>query len=238
MEPVRRFGLILFGLAVVIILIGYLDHINIVSFGVNLNWLFTDFYANLATELISIAITILFIDKLNNDRAEEQIKLQIQKQKTLDLYDEYETPGMVNVRMKTHLLLTKNNELEDPVTFYEMYQNMCLHDPDSLNSVTNEKNIDTWAYISTLILYFGKLGNYRRHDMLDKELFKKFLGDFEYYYVRCLHNFLKVSIVDSTAREQESRVDLLKSIVELAEWSEIDIKNSRFFVERNNDSNV
>ena len=64
--------------------------------------------------------------------------------------------------------------------------------------------------------------------MLDKKLFKEFLGDFEYYYVKCLYKFLEVSIKDSMERGQESRVDLLKSINELAEWAEIDIQTSRF----------
>lgn len=227
---VRRFGLILLGLAVVVAFIGFLNHSNIIN-----NWAITDFYANVTTELLSIVITILIIDKLNNDRAKKQAELQIQRQKTLDLYDEYETPGMVNVRMKTHLLLTKNNELDHPITFYEMYQTMCLSDPDSINPDTNEKNIDTWSYISTLILYFGKLGNYQRQNMLDKEFFQKFLGDFEYYYVRCLHNFFRVSILDAAARDRKSRVDLLESIVELAEWSGIDIKTSRFLITRDND---
>ena len=139
MEPVRRFGLIFLLIALLISVIGYLDYLNVISFGENLNWVFSNFYANLATELLSIALTILIIDKLNNNRAEEQTKLQIQQQKTLDLYDEYETPGMVNARMKIHLLLANNNRLDTPITFYEMYQKMCFSDPESTNPDTNEK---------------------------------------------------------------------------------------------------
>ena len=46
--------------------------------------------------------------------------------------------------------------------------------------------------------------------------------------MKCLYKFLEVSIKDSMERGQESRVDLLKSINELAEWAEIDIQTSRF----------
>ena len=74
MEPVRRFGLIILLIALLISVIGYLDYLNVISFGENLNWVFSNFYANLATELLSIALTILIIDKLNNNRAEEQTK--------------------------------------------------------------------------------------------------------------------------------------------------------------------
>jgi len=227
-EPVQRFGIVLLSLSIFIASIGYFERISLFSFSSSLNWIFSDFYANLSTELFSIAITVLIIDKLNSNRSQDQIILQLQKERTLDLYDEYESPGMIKARMKIHLLLEKNNGLEKPVTFYEMYQNMSENDPNTINPNTNDKNIDTWTYISTLILFFGKLGQYRNNNLLDKNLFINFLSDFEYYYVRCLHRFIDISIIDSIKRDQPSRVELFRSIDKLAEWAKIDINSSNF----------
>lgn len=70
-QPVRRMGIALLVLAAGITLIGALDQhpgLDIIHFGQKL---FDDLYANLGTELASIALTILIIDRLNQRRADE-----------------------------------------------------------------------------------------------------------------------------------------------------------------------
>lgn len=57
------------------LLIGVLGYINQHNDGVKPNSFVADFYANVATELASIAITVLIIDALNERRETQKLKL-------------------------------------------------------------------------------------------------------------------------------------------------------------------
>lgn len=72
--PARHFGVVLLVLAAIVTVFGSLDqHPSLDVF--HFLWLtFKDFYTNVGTELASIAITILIIDRLNERRANEHRK--------------------------------------------------------------------------------------------------------------------------------------------------------------------
>jgi hypothetical protein len=75
--PARRFGLVLVILAVLVTVIGSRDQhpgLDLLHF---LQRTFLDFYTNVGTELASIAITILIIDRLNERRLDEQQKEEL-----------------------------------------------------------------------------------------------------------------------------------------------------------------
>jgi len=70
-EPVRKLGLMLLVLAASVTIIGSLDqHPGLDSFTF-IKKTFDDFYANVGTELASISITILLIDRLHRHRDDQ-----------------------------------------------------------------------------------------------------------------------------------------------------------------------
>lgn len=71
---VRTVGIILFGLAVGITLIGHYDQYGR---GLDTRQLFHDLYANLGAEMASIAVTILIIDSLNARRDTQQERARL-----------------------------------------------------------------------------------------------------------------------------------------------------------------
>lgn len=73
-EPVRRLGLVLLIASAVVILIGASDAHRGESLARLLEHTFVDLYANIGTELASIAITVLIIDRLYKRRAMEERK--------------------------------------------------------------------------------------------------------------------------------------------------------------------
>src|SRR5262245_2091219 len=64
----QRVGLLLLGLA---LLIGALGYISQHPEGITLSGVVGEFYANLASEMVGIAITVLIIDSLNRRREEK-----------------------------------------------------------------------------------------------------------------------------------------------------------------------
>ena len=75
--PARQLGLVLLILAALVTLIGSLDQhpgLDLIHF---LQRTFEDFYTNVGTELASIAITVLIIDRLNERRADEHHKEEL-----------------------------------------------------------------------------------------------------------------------------------------------------------------
>lgn len=74
LEPVQRMGLFLLVLAGLVTAIGALDLHPGLSLSNFIHQVFNEFYANLGTELASIAITVLIIDRLHQQRAEEREK--------------------------------------------------------------------------------------------------------------------------------------------------------------------
>lgn len=77
LEPVQRLGLLLLVLAGLVTVIGALDLHPGIDLGGLIRQTFHDFYSNMGTELASIAITILIIDRLQNQRAEEREKQRL-----------------------------------------------------------------------------------------------------------------------------------------------------------------
>ncbi len=71
-DPARRVGLILLILALIVSLVGAFDQYSGQDFIHFFERTFDDFYANLGTELASIAVTVLIIDRLNDRRLDEQ----------------------------------------------------------------------------------------------------------------------------------------------------------------------
>jgi hypothetical protein len=74
---VRRVGVTLALLASLVAVIGYLSQHADLSLGLFLSHLTADFYANVSTELGSIAITVLIIDSLNQRRMTRQEKAEL-----------------------------------------------------------------------------------------------------------------------------------------------------------------
>jgi hypothetical protein len=75
--PARHFGVVLLVLAAIVAVFGSLDQhpgLDVLHF---LWQTFKDFYANVGTELASIAITILIIDRLNERRVDQHRKEQL-----------------------------------------------------------------------------------------------------------------------------------------------------------------
>jgi hypothetical protein len=75
--PARQFGLALVIVAVLVMLIGSLKHhpgLDVIHF---LARIFDDFYTNAGTELASIALTILIIDRLNERRVDQHHKEEL-----------------------------------------------------------------------------------------------------------------------------------------------------------------
>jgi len=72
--PARLFGIVLLLLAAVVTVFGSLSQHPGLDFAQFIRQTFNDFYANMGTELASIAITILIIDRLNERRADEHRK--------------------------------------------------------------------------------------------------------------------------------------------------------------------
>ncbi|MBZ0284564.1 MAG: pentapeptide repeat-containing protein [Anaerolineae bacterium] len=77
LEPVQRLGLLLLALAGLVTLIGTLDLHPGLDLRSLIRQTFNDFYSNMGTELASIAITVLIIDRLQHQRAEEREKQRI-----------------------------------------------------------------------------------------------------------------------------------------------------------------
>lgn len=73
----RKLGIVLMLLGVVVGIVGFLNHYGKLQLSVFATKFFSDFYTNISTDLISIALTILVIDRLNEQRATEQIKRQL-----------------------------------------------------------------------------------------------------------------------------------------------------------------
>lgn len=82
-EPAHLLGVLMIALALIIIVVGYINQNFYYPFevnGKNVEWfvdspIITDFYANVSSELISIAITILIVDylyRLRDERREDQ----------------------------------------------------------------------------------------------------------------------------------------------------------------------
>jgi hypothetical protein len=71
-DPVHALGLVLLALAIVVTLLGAVSQPQGMNFFQLLHKIFQDFYSNVATELASIALTVLIIDRLNQHRAEER----------------------------------------------------------------------------------------------------------------------------------------------------------------------
>lgn len=70
-EPVRKLGVVLLVIAGVVTLIGSLDQHPGLSLLAFLRATFDDFYTNVGTELASIAITVLIIDRLHHHHDDE-----------------------------------------------------------------------------------------------------------------------------------------------------------------------
>lgn len=66
----RRFAVYLLAFAVGIIAVGFLSSIGVLRFIAPVDQFLTDFYANFGTELVSIALTVLVIDRLADRRAD------------------------------------------------------------------------------------------------------------------------------------------------------------------------
>lgn len=73
----RKFATALLASALIVGVIGFLNHQGYITFEESIAQIISDFYANIATEMASIAITVLVIDQLNEWRAEEQLKSQL-----------------------------------------------------------------------------------------------------------------------------------------------------------------
>lgn len=71
-DPVHTLGLALLILAALVLILGVLDQPKGVTLAQVIERTFRDFYSNVATELASIAVTVLIIDRLNQRRAEER----------------------------------------------------------------------------------------------------------------------------------------------------------------------
>lgn len=73
---VRRVAVLFLFLASILVLLGYLNRQGLVISFIP-NWFISDFYANISTDLLSIAITVLIIDGLNQQRLDEKEKSSI-----------------------------------------------------------------------------------------------------------------------------------------------------------------
>lgn len=71
-EPVHTLGLALLLLAALVLILGVLDQPQGLTLAQVIERTFRDLYSNLVTELASIALTVLIIDRLNQHRAEER----------------------------------------------------------------------------------------------------------------------------------------------------------------------
>jgi hypothetical protein len=75
--PARQFGAVLLAMALLVSVLGAINQhpgLNIINF---LESVLGDFYANVGTELASIAITVLIIDRLYEHRADEHRREQL-----------------------------------------------------------------------------------------------------------------------------------------------------------------
>jgi hypothetical protein len=73
---VRRVAVLFLLAAILLVILGYLNRKGQII-GFVPDWFISDFYANISTDLLSIAITVLIIDVLNQQRLEEQEKSSI-----------------------------------------------------------------------------------------------------------------------------------------------------------------
>ncbi len=71
-EPVHTLGLALLLLAALVLILGALDQPQGMTLAQVIERTFRDFYSNVATELASIALTVLIIDRLNQHHAEKR----------------------------------------------------------------------------------------------------------------------------------------------------------------------
>lgn len=76
-SPVRVFGGGLLLIGVTIGVLGYLNQYCGLWLGEIIGRILADYYANISTEFVSIAITVLIIDKLNEIQTERQLKGQL-----------------------------------------------------------------------------------------------------------------------------------------------------------------
>lgn len=77
---VRTIGAVLLVVALIITILGFLNQHNGFSLPQPIEYFVADFYANLSTEFISIAMTVLIIDQLYESRRNQQLKEQLIRQ--------------------------------------------------------------------------------------------------------------------------------------------------------------
>lgn len=75
--PQRILGIMLMLIGIAVGFLGYFNRYEKLQLGEFANRFLSDFYANISTDLVSIALTILVIDYLNEKRATEQKKYQL-----------------------------------------------------------------------------------------------------------------------------------------------------------------
>lgn len=76
-DPKRIFGIVLFILALMVLIFGYISQYG---YQVSISELLKDFYANVSTEFVSIAVTILIIDYLSERRADKNLMQQLARE--------------------------------------------------------------------------------------------------------------------------------------------------------------
>lgn len=76
-DPKKFLGILLFFLAIIFLVVGYIS-----QYGTRLSIadLLKDFYANVSTEFVSIAVTILIIDFLSERRADKNLMQQLARE--------------------------------------------------------------------------------------------------------------------------------------------------------------
>ena len=74
---VQKLGLLLLFFSIMVAVTGYLNQHMRLTFGESMDKFVQDFYANFATELFSLAITVLIVDKLYENRANEEEKKRL-----------------------------------------------------------------------------------------------------------------------------------------------------------------
>lgn len=127
LEPVQRVGIVLLVLAVLIGLIGAVNEYRGFPFQQIIQRVFQDFYANLGTELASIALTVLIIDSLtrryNQQTTEHREKARLVRQlgsrdrtAALDAVEELRSNEWVEDGTLEHVQIAWGNLEEAPLS--------------------------------------------------------------------------------------------------------------------------
>lgn len=166
--------------------------------------------------LITIFFTVFFVERLNNLDWQDLSQKQFQQQKTLELYEEYDSAAMVESRGYAQRLLRQNQTHEQPSTYYELEE--FYKSGDDLSA------LELWLHTEAVIKYYRKLGNYFKSDLLDKTYFQRFMNqtDLARYYVQHIRPLLQLSIEQPPIGYHEYSQwfeDVFNNVADLMAWS-------------------